>query len=67
MAAYRTLSLEACRQHVPAAQAYQYSNANLNAIVAQPAVTVTPARGAASTISYTFPAQSITLFVIPQT
>jgi hypothetical protein len=51
------------------AQAYLYSNANLNAIVAQPGVTVTPpASGSTtSTISnYTFPAQSITLFVVAQ-
>jgi hypothetical protein len=50
-------------------QSYLYSNANLNAIVAQPAVTVTPpASGSTtSTISnYTFPAQSITLFVVAQ-
>jgi hypothetical protein len=51
------------------AQAYLYSNANLNAIVAQPAVTIMlPASGGTtSTISsYTFPAQSITLFVVEQ-
>ena len=50
------------------AQVYQYSNGNLNAIVAQPAVAVTPPSGpsSASTISnYTFPGQSITLFVVP--
>jgi hypothetical protein len=50
------------------AQVYQYSNANLNAIVAQPAVTVTPPSGSGTTStisSYTFPAQSITLFVVP--
>jgi hypothetical protein len=50
------------------AQAYLYSNANLAAIVAQPAVTVTPPapEGTSSTIAgYTFPAQSITLFVVP--
>jgi hypothetical protein len=48
---------------------YLYSNANLAAIVAQPAVTITPpaAGGTTSTISnYTFPAQSITVFVVPQ-
>jgi hypothetical protein len=47
---------------------YQYSNANLNAIVQQAGVSVTPpvASGTTSTISsYTFPAQSITLFVVP--
>jgi hypothetical protein len=50
------------------AQVYQYSNANINAIVPQTAVTVTPpAVGSnSSTISYTFPGQSITLLVIPQ-
>jgi Glycoside hydrolase family 44 len=50
------------------AQVYQYSNANLNAIVQQAGVSVTPpvASGTTSTIStYTFPAQSITLFVVP--
>jgi hypothetical protein len=50
------------------AQVYQYSNANPNAIVQQAGVTVTPpvASGTTSTISsYTFPAQSITLFVVP--
>jgi hypothetical protein len=50
------------------AQAYQYSNASLTAIVPQTAVTVTPPTGSGttSTIStYTFPAQSITLFVVP--
>jgi hypothetical protein len=50
------------------AQVYQYSNANLNAIVPQAGVSVTPpvASGTTSTISsYTFPAQSITLFVVP--
>jgi hypothetical protein len=47
---------------------YQYSNANLNAIVQQAGVSVTPpsGTGTTSTISnYTFPAQSITLFVVP--
>jgi hypothetical protein len=49
------------------AQVYQYSSANLNAIVQQAAVSVTPPTGSGttSTMSYTFPAQSITLFVIP--
>lgn len=47
---------------------YQYSNANLTQIVKQPGVTVTPpvAPATTATLSYTFPAQSITLFVIPQ-
>jgi hypothetical protein len=50
------------------AQVYQYSNTNLSAIVQPGAVSVTPPSGSGttSTISgYTFPAQSITLFVIP--
>ena len=48
------------------AQSFLYSNANISAIVAQPNVTVTPGSGgAASTLSATFPAQSITLLVIP--
>jgi hypothetical protein len=51
------------------AQVYQYSNANLNAIVqpqANPVTVTPPSSGTTSTISnYTFPAQSITLFVVP--
>jgi hypothetical protein len=64
-----TLSLAGFPATTGTAQAYLYSNANLGAIVAQPAVTVTPPAGGSttSTISnYTFPAQSITLFVVPQ-
>jgi hypothetical protein len=51
-----------------AAQVYLYSNANLAAIVAQPNITITAPTGSSttSTISTTFPASSITLFVIPQ-
>ncbi len=60
-----TLTLTGLSPNITTAQAYLYSNANLAEIVAQPAVTVMPG-SAASTISYTFPAQSITLFVIPQ-
>jgi hypothetical protein len=62
-----TLSINGLAATTTTAQAYLYSNANLNAIVAQPAVTVKPGTGgAASTIAnYTFPAQSITLFVVP--
>ena len=63
-----TLSLTGLPSKITTAQAYLYSNANLAAIVAQPAVTVTPpAPGStSSTIAgYTFPAQSITLFVVP--
>jgi hypothetical protein len=50
------------------AQVFLYSNANLGAIVAQSPLTVTPPSGGgtASTISSTFPAQSITLLVVPQ-
>jgi len=50
------------------AQVYQYSNANINAIATQTPASVTPpANGStSSTISYTFPGQSITLLVIPQ-
>jgi hypothetical protein len=50
------------------AAVYQYSNANLNAIVQQAGVSVTPPSGSGTTStigSYTFPAQSITLFVVP--
>ncbi|MGA7158435.1 MAG: glycoside hydrolase family 44 protein [Acidobacteriaceae bacterium] len=49
------------------AQEFLYSSANLNAIVAQPAVSITPpgSGGTTSTITATFPAQSITLLVIP--
>jgi hypothetical protein len=63
-----TLSLSGLPATITTAQAYLYSNANLAAIVAQPAVTVTPpvSGGKSSTIAnYTFPAQSITLFVVP--
>ncbi|MGP8251325.1 MAG: glycoside hydrolase family 44 protein [Terracidiphilus sp.] len=62
-----TLSLENFTSTTGTAQAFQYSNANINAIVAQPTVTVTPPSGGGttSTISYTFPTQSITLFVVP--
>ncbi len=50
------------------AQVYQYSNANLNAIVQQAAVSVTPPSGTGTTSTignFSFPAQSITLFVVP--
>jgi hypothetical protein len=51
------------------ALAYLYSNANLAAIVAQPNVMVIPpVKGStSSTLSTTFPEQSITLLVVPQT
>ena len=51
------------------AQVYQYTSSNLNAINQLTAVSVTPPAGGGttSTISnYSFPAQSITLFVAPQ-
>jgi hypothetical protein len=50
------------------AQAFLYSNAHIAGIVAQPALTVTPpAKGSAtSTLTTTFPAQSITLLVVPK-
>jgi hypothetical protein len=50
------------------AQVFLYSNANLGAIVAQSPLTVTlpSTGGTVSTISTTFPAQSITLLVVPQ-
>ena len=51
-----------------AAKVFLYSNPNLAGILAQPDIAVTPpsAGGATSTISTTFPAQSITLFVVPK-
>ena len=49
------------------AKVFEYSNANLAAIVTQPDQAVAPPStgSATSTISATFPAASITLFVIP--
>jgi len=62
-----TVSLTGLSSSATTAQAYLYSNANLAAIVAQPAVTVAPpGTGGASTLTTTFPAQSITLLVVPQ-
>jgi hypothetical protein len=48
------------------AQVYLYSSANLQAIVAQPAQTVTPPAppSTTSTLTLSFPAQSITLVVL---
>lgn len=62
-----TLSLDNLASKSGTAQPFLYSNANINAIVQQPAAAITPAPGGrkSSTISYTFPTQSITLFVIP--
>jgi len=50
------------------AKVYRYSAANLAAIVAQPDAAVTaPAQGGTTStiVNYTFPASSITLFVVP--
>ena len=49
------------------AKVYLYSSANLSAIVAQPDLTVTPPAGGgtSSSVTTTFPAQSITLLVVP--
>lgn len=62
-----TLSLANFTSTNSTAQAFLYSNANLNAIVAQPAVSVTPPASGSTTsaITATFPAQSITLLVVP--
>ena len=63
-----TLSLANLTGSSAMAQAHLYSNAKLNAIVGPSSVTVTPpaSGGTTSTITnYTFPAQSITLFVVP--
>jgi hypothetical protein len=50
------------------AKAYLYSDANLSAIVSQADLTVTPPSGAgtSSSVTTTFPAQSITLLVAPK-
>ena len=50
------------------AKVFLYNSANLAAIVAQPDLTVTPppTGSTTSTLSATFPAQSITLFVVPK-
>jgi hypothetical protein len=62
-----TLSLANLTSKGTTAQAYLYSNANLPGIVAQPAVAIAPPAigSAAGTLSTTFPAQSITLLVVP--
>lgn len=61
-----TLSLAHLTPKGPAC-VFVYSNANLNAIVSQGALTVTPPETGSTTsaINTTFPAQSITLLVIP--
>jgi hypothetical protein len=50
------------------AQVFLYSSANLAGIVAQPSLTVNPPSSGSttSTLSTTFPAQSITLLVVPK-
>ena len=62
-----TLSLANLNPSGPA-KVYLYSNANLAGILPQANLTITPpaAGSANSTASATFPAQSITLVVIPQ-
>jgi hypothetical protein len=62
-----TLSLANLTTAGPA-KVYQYSSANLAAITAQPSLTLTaPASGSTtSTLATTYPAQSITLLVIPK-
>ncbi|MGO9340842.1 MAG: glycoside hydrolase family 44 protein [Terracidiphilus sp.] len=61
-----TLSVANLNPNGPA-QSYLYSNANLAAIVKQANVTVTAGVGGnPSALSTTFPAQSITLLVVPQ-
>jgi hypothetical protein len=61
-----TLSVANLLSSRAVAHVYQYSNANLNTIVAQPDLTITAGTGGnPSTFSATFPAQSITMIVIP--
>ena len=62
-----TLNLDNFKASGPA-QTFLYSNANLKAIVAQPNITVTAPSGSGttSTLSNTFPAQSITVLIIPK-
>lgn len=61
-----TVSVNGIPSTTTSAQAYLYSNANLNAIVPQANVTVTPPSGSVttSTLTSTFPAQSITILVL---
>jgi hypothetical protein len=62
-----TLSLANFTASGPA-QSYLYSSANLNAIVAQSDITVTapPSGSMTSALSTTFPAQSITILIVPK-
>ena len=61
-----SVSLNGLFSPATTAQSYLYSNANLAAIVGPTAVTVTPPSGSSpwTIANYTFPAQSITLFVV---
>jgi Glycoside hydrolase family 44 len=61
-----TLSVNNLSASTTSAQAYLYSNANLSKIMGPTTVTVTPPSGGStvSTISTTFPAQSITLLTM---
>ncbi|HLY66046.1 MAG TPA: glycoside hydrolase family 44 protein [Chloroflexota bacterium] len=63
-----TLSLANVSAIGASASAYQYSSANPTQIVKQASAAVTPPASGSSTatLTYTFPAQSITLLVIPQ-
>jgi hypothetical protein len=62
-----TLAVANANPSAPA-QSYLYSNANLASIVKQASIPVTAGSGGnPSTLSTTFPAQSITLLVVPQT
>lgn len=62
-----TLALENLTPNGPA-QVFLYSNAHLAGIVAQPNITVRPpgTGSTTSSISTTFPAQSITILVVPK-
>jgi hypothetical protein len=62
-----TLSLENFNSSSGTAQVFLYSNANVNAIVAGSTAAITPPSGSSTTsaLTYTFPAQSITLLVVP--
>jgi len=61
-----TISLQNMTAGGPA-QVFLYSSAHLAGLVAQPNIVVTPpATGSTSTITAKFPAQSITLFVVPK-
>jgi hypothetical protein len=62
-----TLTVNNLTATTTSAQAYLHSNANVAATVPQPTAKVTPpAQGsAANTITTSFPAQSITLLVMP--